>query len=535
MSLMITQKDNHQSKIIKLMQTPDFYPHPVRSVKLRETHISRVFLTGDFVYKVKKPVDLDFLDFTTLEKRRHFCRMEVDLNRRLTHGIYQGVVSITKKDQSYDLEGAGETVEYAVKMKQLPAVSTMARLLPQGKIDTQSIDRLARILAAFYETARSGPKINAAGSWDTVKTNCEENFSQTEEFAGNLIDKRMYQIISSASRSFLQQRKELFERRVKENRIREGHGDLRTDHIYFTPDGIQIIDCIEFNERFRCGDIAADLAFLAMDLDFEGYPGIARTLLHAYVDHSGDADVFVLLDFYKCYRAFVRAKVNCFHLKQAELAEGEQEELRRQTRRLVDLAYEYVRRFAQPTVWVVCGMIASGKSTLAKALADALQIKVLRSDIVRKDLFDRQVFESQEEEFEEGIYSQDATSLTYGKLLLLAQEEIERGRSVILDATFSRKDQRREVLRLVEDRDADIVFVECRCREVVIRQRLRNRKKSPAISDARLKHLDESKSRFEALDEIPAENKIIVDTERPLAEIVEKILPHADISTSERL
>ena len=529
---MITHKDNHQSKIIKLMQTPDFYPHPVRSVTLQETHISRVFLTGDFVYKVKKPVDLDFLDFTTLEKRRHFCRMEVDLNRRLTHGIYQGVVSITKNDQSYDLEGAGETVEYAVKMKQLPAGSTMARLLPQGRLDTPSVNQLARVLAAFYETARSGPKINAAGSWDTFKTNCEENFSQTEEFAGNLIDKRMYQIISSASRSFLQQRKELFERRVKENKIREGHGDLRTDHIYFTPDGIQIIDCIEFNERFRCGDIAADLAFLAMDLDFEGYPGIAKTLLEAYVHHSGDPDVMVLLDFYKSYRAVVRAKVNCFRLKQGGLVEEEQTKLRSHTRRFINLAYRYAQQFARPTVWVVCGMIASGKSTLAQALADALQIKVLRSDVVRKKLFDRQVFDSREEEFGEGIYSQDATSLTYGKLLLLAHEEIERGRSVILDATFSRKDQRREVLRLVEDRDADIVFVECRCREVVIRQHLRNRKKSPAISDARLKHLEEFKSRFEALDEIPAGNKIIVNTERPLAEIVEKILPHADMPES---
>jgi len=525
MSFMVMQEDNQQSKIIALMQTPDFYPHPVRSVRLHETHISRVFLTGDFVYKIKKPVDLDFLDFTTLKKRRHFCRMEVDLNRRLTHDIYQGVVSITKKDQSYDLGGAGEAVEYAVKMKQLPAGSTMARLLPEGQVDTQSVDQLARVLAAFYDAAPSGPKINAAGSWDTVKTNCEENFSQTEEFAGNLIDKRRYQIIFSANRSFLQQRKELFERRVKENKIREGHGDLRTDHIYFTPDGIQIIDCIEFNERFRCGDIAADLAFLAMDLDFEGYPGIARALLESYVHHSGDPDVFVLLDFYKCYRAFVRAKVNCFRFKQRQLAEREQVELRRQTRRFVDLAYKYALQFAHPTVWVVCGMIASGKSTVAEALADVLQIKVLRSDVVRKELFARQVFDSRQQDFEEGIYSQDATSLTYGRLLLLAQEEIERGRSVILDATFSREDQRREVLRLVEDGDADIVFVECRCREAVIKQRLRNRSKSSAISDARLKHLEEFKSRYEAPDEIPAGIKMTVNTEGSLAETVEKILP----------
>lgn len=527
---MVTQASDHQSRIIELMQTPDFYPHPVRSVTLRETHISRVFLTGDVVYKIKKPVDLDFLDFTTLQKRRHFCRMEVDLNRRLTHGIYLGVVSITRKDQSYDLEGSGEAVEYAVKMKQLPEGSTMARLLEQGEVDSRSADQLARTLAAFYGAARSGPKINAAGSWDTVKANCEENFSQTEKFAGSLIDQGMYRIIVSASRSFLQRRKELFRRRVKENKIREGHGDLRTDHIYFTRDGIQIIDCIEFNERFRCGDIAADLAFLAMDLDFEGYPGMARTLLETYVHHSGDADVFSLLDFYKCYRAYVRAKVNCLRLSQNQLAEPEQVELRRQTRRFIDLAYEYALRFSRPTVWVVCGMIASGKSTIADALAEALKIKVLHSDVVRKKLFDRPIFESEEAEFGQGMYSQDATSLTYGKLLLLAQEEIERGRSVILDATFSRGDQRREVWRLAEDKKAAIVFVECRCREAVIRKRLGRRRKSPAISDARLKHLEQFKSRYEAPDEIPAGNKITVDTERSLAETVAKILPRADAS-----
>jgi len=517
-------ESDYQTEIVPAMQRPDFYPHPVQALRLEETHISRVLLTGPYVYKIKKPVNLGFLDFSTLAKRRHFCGMEVDLNRRLTQGIYLGVVAITSKDQFYYLEGPGEVVEYAVKMKQLPAESSMVRLLPKGKIDSRSIDRLARVLSEFYDAARSGPQIDAAGSWETVKINCEENFSQTEEFAGNLIDERRYQIIRSVTRAFLQRRKTLFERRVRENKIREGHGDLRTDHIYFTPQGIQIIDCIEFNERFRCDDIASDLAFLAMDLDFEGYPIIARDLLEAYAHRSGDQDVFVLLDFYKCYRAYVRAKIKCLRLKQGRLAEKEQVELRRQTRSLVDLAYRYALQFTRPMVWVVCGMIAAGKSTVAGALADALQVRVLRSDVVRKKLFGRQVDDPHEADFGEGIYSEDATALTYGKLLLLAQEAVEQGNSVILDATFSHKDLRREALRLVEDMDANIVFIECRCREAVIRQRLRNRSQAPSISDAGLKHLAEFKLRYDALDEIPDDLKIPVDTEKPLAANVEKIL-----------
>jgi uncharacterized protein len=478
-------------------------------------------------------VNLGFLDFTTLEKRRHFCRMEVELNRRLTRAIYLDVVSITKKGRTYHLAGPGEPVEYAVKMKQLPAGASMVQLLAEGKIDAQAVDLLARVLAGFYEKAPCGPEVNAAGSWRTVKTNCEENFSQTEEFAGSFIDERMHHIIRSVNSAFLQRRKRLFERRVKEHKIREGHGDLRAEHIYFTPDGIQIIDCIEFNRRFRCGDAASDLAFLAMDLDFEGYPGLDRTLIESYIHHSGDRDALLLLDFYKCYRAFVRAKVNCFRLKQGGLAAEEQSELRAKTERLVDLAYQYALQYTRPTIWVVCGMIAAGKSTVAEALAQALQINTLRSDVVRKKLFDRQVFESQTTGFGKGIYSEDATALTYGKLLLLAQEEVEQDRSVILDATFGHKNQRREVLRLAQDMDADIIFLECRCPEAVIKKRLRERGKTPSVSDARLMHLAEFKAGYEAPDEIPPAIKITIDTSEPLEENLEKILLHADLTIPE--
>jgi hypothetical protein len=336
---MAAQEDNHQAKIVKLMQKSDFYPHRVQSVTLLETHISTVFLTGDIVYKVKKPVDLDFLDFTTLDKRRHFCDKEVELNRRLTHDVYLDVVAITHKNDRFHLQGPGKPVEYAVKMRQLPDNASMVRRLSNNRLDTSAVDLLTRILSQFYRKARTDPDVNAIGSWPTVRKNCEENFTQTEEFAGDVIDRRKYQIIRAASRSFLQRRKALFDLRVEENKIREGHGDLRTGHVYFAEDGIQIIDCIESNYRFRCSDIASDLAFLAMDLDFEGYPHIAHMLLKAYIHHTGDRDVMILMDFYKCYRAFVRTKVNCFRLKQGELAEKEELRLRQQAMQYLELVH----------------------------------------------------------------------------------------------------------------------------------------------------------------------------------------------------
>lgn len=522
---MVTPESRHQSNIFELMQTPDFYPHPVQSVELRETHISMVFLTGDFVYKIKKPVDMDFLDFTTLEKRRYFCEQEVKLNRRLTQNVYLGVVAITHENGRYHFQGSGDAVEYAVKMRRLPDTASMLALLKNNELDRSTATDLARVLSRFYRNARTDNAISAFGSWSTIKTNCEENFSQMEEFAGEVIDQRIYQIIRAATRHFLQRRKTLFDLRVEESKIRDGHGDLRTGHIYFTADGIQIIDCIEFNQRFRCNDIASDLAFLAMDLDCEGRAPFARQLLKDYIQRTGDRDIMVLLDFYKCYRALVRAKVNCFRLKQGGLTAEEERRLHREVKLYVNLAYEYAKLFSRPTIWVVCGMIASGKSTVAGALADALQTRILRSDVIRKELFQQPKFKSQDAAFGEGMYTQDATSLTYGKLLLKAQETIENGDSIILDATFSREFQRRDVWRLAVDMDANIIFIECRCREEVIVQRLKKRPLNGSVSDARLKHLNAFKERYEAFDENHNAILFPVDTEKPLKEIMADILP----------
>ena len=514
---------HHQEAIFQAMGNPDFYPHPVTTIRQRETHISKVFLTGTYVYKIKKQVNLEFLDFTTLANRRHFCEQEVLLNRRLTHNVYLGTVPITFKDGLYYLAGLGSPVEYAVKMRQLPEDLSMVRLLRSGRIHQGALQELSRILARFYDHASTGEHINSFGSWETVWANCEENFRQTEMFAGSILEERMFLIVRSATRSFLRRWKELFDHRIEMDKIRDCHGDLRSGHVYFT-DEIQILDCIEFNERFRYGDIASDLAFLAMDLDYEGYPEIAHSLLKAYVGHTKDQDVFVLLDFYKCYRAFVRVKVNCFRLQEGGLVETERDRLLKETRKYMDLAYRYAVQFTRPTLWVVCGMPASGKSTVADKLSKTLGVKVIRSDVIRKELFGLQPYEQINVPFEEGIYSKGASSLTYGKLLLLAQEEIDKGNSVILDATYSSRHQRSEVLRLAKDMDTNLMFVECICPEAVLKKRLMERETASSVSDARIQHLQQIKERFEPLNEVRDEMHISVDTEKSLEESMEYIL-----------
>ncbi|MGD2269412.1 MAG: AAA family ATPase [Desulfobacterales bacterium] len=508
------------------MSNPDIYSHAVSELEHRETHISHVFLTGPYVYKIKKSLDLEFLDYTTLEKRKYYCQQETILNQRLSHDVYLGVVAITYDKGKYYLDGPGKPVEYAVKMGQLADENSMLRLLRNRKIAETEIKQLAQRLCEFYQKAAGDAKINTFGAWDMIHFNCEENFRQTEKFSGEILDERMFQIIRAASRLFLYRRKQLFKDRVKHNKIRDCHGDLRSGHIYFNNE-IQIIDCIEFNERFRCADITSDLAFLAMDLDFEGFADTSQGLIDIYIRCSGDQDIYILLDFYKCYRAFVKSKVNCMHLNELDPGDSARTRLQKDAQRYLALAYQYAIRFSRPTIWIVCGLPATGKSTIAKELYHRLHIKTLSSDRIRKKLFNLRPNQSTSLPFEEGIYSKEATSLAYGKLLLTAQAEIERGNSVILDATFSRQHQRQEVLRLAGDMDANIIFIECVAPINKLYARLKDREaKGASVSDARLHHLKQFMDRYEPLTEIRNGRHIRINTKKPLHESIHRILSH---------
>jgi aminoglycoside phosphotransferase family enzyme/predicted kinase len=515
---------HRQADIFQAMAKPQFYPHPVISVQQRETHISKVFLTGDYVYKVKKSVNLDFLDFTTLSKRCHYCQRELVLNKRLSRNIYLDVLPITCEGSKYSLNGPGRPVEYTLKMRQLPANTSMLNLLQRGKIADEALKMLAGVLGEFYVQADRGSDIDMFGDWESIRANCEENFKQTQGFLGQILSERMYDIVRAATQSFLRRQRDLFQHRIDRESICDCHGDLRTGHIYFI-DGVQIIDCIEFNDRFRYGDIASDLAFLAMDLDYEGYPEISQFLIKAYVQNTGDQNVFVLLDFYKCYRAFVRAKVNCLRLNApGSLSEPQREALLKQTQRYMDLAYRYAIQFTRPTLWVICGLPASGKSTIARELSASLGVKVLQSDVIRKELFDLAPSEQLIVPFEQGVYSKGATALTYGRLLLLAQDEIKTGSSVIIDATYGRRHHRDEVFRLARDMDVNLIFVECICPETLIKNRLKGRELISTTSDARLRHLEQIAALFDPIEEVPPEMHIRVNTEGPLGKSMDDIL-----------
>jgi aminoglycoside phosphotransferase family enzyme/predicted kinase len=516
-----------QETLFSAMASPDFYPHPVRSVTCKETHISKVFLTGETVYKVKKAVDLGFLDFSTLAKRRHCCEQEVALNHRLTDGIYREVVAIRRAHGGFSLSGCGDVVEYAVCMRQLSDQDSLAARLLRDEVSVEHIEMLAHRLIDFYRRQGPVPPDLAAAARENVRSASEENFRQIRWAVGDLLDSNRYHAVVSATRSFLTSRKLLFRNRSDNGRIRDGHGDLRAGHIYYgRPGPFQIIDCIEFNPRLRRIDIASDLAFLAMDLDVRGARTLAAALMEIYARETRDFQVYAVLPFYMGYRAMVRCKVSCIRLKELDPGLEASAYARDRALRYLAHAHSYTQHCARPALWVLCGPPAAGKSTLARALSRTLLVKVWRSDVVRKQR--DEVLSAADVEFAAGadLYSESMHRRTYAKLLGLARTALIDGETVVLDATFSDPDQRRRAIRLAGEAGARIVFAECTAPLDELKTRLARREDGRSTSDARLRHLDKLLRRYVPPDEVDPSLRLRVETTRPIDDSLHTLLSH---------
>jgi aminoglycoside phosphotransferase family enzyme len=303
--------------------------------------MSFIFLAGEYVYKIKKPVNLGYLDYTTLEKRHFFCRQELKLNRRLCPDVYLAVVSIVEEKGELRIEGRGKAIEYAVKMKQLPQDRMMDVLLPRGRVTLEMVARVAERLMSFHQRAETNPEVAAFGGLDVIRHNCDENFAQTEKYIGTSITAEEYRHIKNYTNNFIDSNASLFDKRVREGKIRDCHGDLHAAHVCFTGD-ICIYDCIEFNDRFRYSDVASEIAFLAMDLDRYQQGGLSRHLVNTYVGLSHDEELLKLLNFYKCYRAYVRGKVESFKLDDPYIPKEEKAKVLTAARSYFELAESYV-------------------------------------------------------------------------------------------------------------------------------------------------------------------------------------------------
>jgi len=331
-----------QNQVIKALMTPAAYDDDTGKIELIQTHISYVFMTRKFVYKVKKAVNLGFLDFSTLEKRRFYCEKELELNRRLCRDMYLEVVPINKSNGVIRVKGEGETVEYAVKMKRMPKDRMMNQLLDKKQVDKKLIYRIAKIVAEFHSKAETNARTSKFGSLATIKGNWNENYEQTREFVDKTISPEDFNFILEKIDAFIEQNAGLFEKRVREGRVKDCHGDIHSGNIFIT-NGIYIFDAIEFNERFRYSDVASDVAFLAMDLDYKERTDLSNFFVEKYMQYSGDQELAKLLPFYKCYRAYVRGKVTSFKLKDPNVSNQDKKTARKEAKEYFKLACSYAK------------------------------------------------------------------------------------------------------------------------------------------------------------------------------------------------
>lgn len=516
------------SELIYFLGRKESYPHPVDKVEHIQTHISHVFIAGPFVYKLKKPVDFGFLDYSTLQKRKKYCHREVELNRRLSDDIYIGVVGISRKGSHYSFDesetDSDETIEYVVKMRKMQGDYFLNRIIEEGKLTNKHLDRVADFLTPFYLNQNQDRDLSKWGKIETIKFNTDENFSQTEQFIGHSIHRNAFEAVRYFTDCYFQKNKQLFQSRIKNRRIVDGHGDLHLEHIHITPEKVQIYDCIEFNERFRYGDLAADLAFLAMDLDFNHCMRQERYFVEMMSEKLKDKELPQIIDFYKCYRAYVKGKVKSLQSVEEEVPKQNRKLLKEKAVRYFNLSLRYALIGSKPIVIVFMGRIATGKSTLAEALSKQLKIDLFSSDRVRKSLAGLPLTERTPASKRSSLYSSGMSEKTYETLISKAKDSIDNGESVIVDATFNKQEFRQLLQDCFKGKAISLLFVEVQASDEAIYERLKARNTAEnVISDARLEDFEKLAASYTSPSEMNFHPYITAHTDQPLENSLEQL------------
>ena len=508
---------------------------PGESGRLVQTHISFVILAGDRVYKVKKPVDFGFLDFTTADKRARMCAAEVERNSRLSPDVYLGVEPIRPRGDGFALGAGGPgdpgPIDYAVVMRRLPADGMLESMLAQGRATAAHARAIADVVAEFHLGAERGPAITEYGSRAVIERNWTENFEQTRPAVGDTIDRAAFDALRAYVTRLLDANEGLLRHRRDEGWIRDGHGDLKVTAIAFDlgpedeasdpASGVRILDCIEFNDRMRYGDVAADLAFLLMDFASRGRPELADELLSHYLARTLDADLPLLLPFYECYRAYVVAKISTFAAADPHVPAADREEARVAARHHFGLAAGYAGGAAGPRLIVVVGPSGSGKSTLATALAGRLGARWLSSDIARKRLAGLDPTAASGSGVDSGLYDAATTARTYDALLREAEVSLRDGHPVILDATFSDPAQRHAAAALARRLDVRCDLLVCEASDDVVRERMHSRAGDPAaVSEGTWRIYERQRPAFDQVELPPPARVHRIDSGADLARSV---------------
>lgn len=427
--------------------------------------------------------------------------------------MYIGVVPIVVTGGRHRVGGPGRAVDYAVKMRRLPAERALSSLLRRGLVAGDDVRRIAERVARFHRDADLG----VGDGSETVRANVEQNFEQVRDYIGVTVTNDGYDDLVAYSRAFMDVYGPALDRRLRDGRVRDGHGDLHAANVFMAENRVDIIDCIEFNDSFRHLDVADDVVFLAMDLDHYGRPDLSQEFISAYVRASGDEGVWELLTFFTCYRAFVRGKVISFRLDDEGMPAAVRERTRSDARSYFDLAHSYAQIQSvsgRPLLLLVSGLIGSGKSHLSGQLARRWGAAHISSDVTRKELAGIHSSERRHEAYGEGIYSSGFSDRTYEAMLAQARGKLESGQTVVLDASFARARQRTEALEMAERTGAQGFVVECVAPEAEVERRLARRERGldRTASDGRLALVRRQQGAWEPIDEVPCTQYLRLDT-----------------------
>lgn len=507
-------------------------------VRLIETHVSWV-LVDDDVYKIKKPVTLPFVDFSTFEAREEACRNEVRLNRRLAPRTYLGVQPIRRDALGhYTLAPSGPIVDWAVRMRRLDERGRADALLEAGELHRDLIDRLAVGIATFHADARADASVSAHGRIEAVERHVLDNFAALRSY-GRFLSIADLTEIERWQREFLRREQGRFAERIASGAVREGHGDLRLEHVFFRPDGdFDVIDAVEFDERLRCADVCADVAFLAMDLARLGRVDLGERFLAVYARTANDYDLYRLVDFYESYRACVRAKISAMCADDARASDEARAHAMADARRYLLVALSAGRRsLVPPCLVAVAGGIAAGKSTVAERIGEELCAPIVDADRTRKHMIGLAPTAHADAAAWKGPYDPAFSEQVYAEVLRRAESVLSSGRSVVVDASFRTANARASLRALAEAHHVPLRLFECVAPAEVCKRRLESRDRGTSVSDGRLEVYDSFQAGFEPIIELAPTEHIRVDTtagvEPAMAQVTATLAtwPHSRIAS----
>ena len=491
---------------------PACYPHPTDTIERLETHISWVLLAGDFAYKIKKPVSLGFVDFSTLQSRRHFCEEELRLNRRTAPDLYLDVVPITGTAEDPRMGGTGAAIDYAVKMHRFPQEALLDRVAKAGDLTTAQVEAFARSVAGFHERVARADADGAFGSPREILAEAVDNFAQLEHLDQPGDTREARQALCSWTLQEFNRLEGAFARRRHDGFVRECHGDLHLGNVALLAGEPVAFDAIEFNAGFRWIDVMNEVAFPVMDLVHHGLPRLAHRFIDAYLDETGDFAGLKVLRFYLVYRAMVRAKVSGIRAHQPGIGEDDRERSARACRGHLELALR-LSRHGHPALIAMHGLSGSGKTTVSEELVDALGAVRLRSDVERKRLYGLERDAHAHAAPGDGIYTPEADRITYARLASLAEQVLEAECPVIVDAAFLKLAWRKYFREFARTRGAPFVLVACAAPEAVLRERVAHREQEGAdASDAGIEVLERQLASIEPLTEEEQVGALIVET-----------------------